>query len=190
MRGRKGFCVKRDWGVLVLRDPLSENNWSREPWATSLLSDTWNLKSMKSWLTWCVIVLFSNRLTCEGPLPVLPNLPSSDNFGPRNFFFVFQALYDFVFCDEESPAEFVLVSNFPRKVYALDSASEHQTLEDAGIETNAMLFVQNVEEESDSDWHLTRVIGTINVISLQRLGTKLSHQIVESFWKHMVNKLP
>lgn len=67
------------------------------------------------------------------------------------FFFVFQALYDFVFCDEESPAEFVLVSNFPRKVYALDSASEHQTLEDAGIETNAMLFVQNIEEESDSD---------------------------------------
>ena len=67
------------------------------------------------------------------------------------FFCFFQALYDFVFCDEESPAEFVLVSNFPRKVYALDSASEHQTLEDAGIETNAMLFVQNVEEESDSD---------------------------------------
>ncbi|XP_074615896.1 FAS-associated factor 2-like [Acropora palmata] len=62
-----------------------------------------------------------------------------------------QALYDFVFCDEESPAEFVLVSNFPRKVYALDSASEHQTLEHAGIETNAMLFVQNIEEESDSD---------------------------------------
>lgn len=62
-----------------------------------------------------------------------------------------QSLYDFVFCDEESPAEFVLVSNFPRKVYALDSASEHQTLEDAGIETNAMLFVQNIEEESDSD---------------------------------------
>lgn len=62
-----------------------------------------------------------------------------------------QALYDFVFCDEESPAEFVLVSNFPRKVYALDSSSEDQTLEDAGIETNAMLFVQNVEDESDSD---------------------------------------
>lgn len=62
-----------------------------------------------------------------------------------------QALYDFVFCDEESPAEFVLVSNFPRKVYALDSSSENQTLEDAGIETNATLFVQNVEDESDSD---------------------------------------
>ncbi|XP_068707194.1 FAS-associated factor 2-like [Montipora foliosa] len=61
------------------------------------------------------------------------------------------ALYDFVFCDEESPAEFVLVSNFPRKIYALDSASEHQTLEDAGIEANALLFVQNIEEESDSD---------------------------------------
>ena len=62
-----------------------------------------------------------------------------------------QALYDFVFCDEESPAEFVLVSNFPRKVYALDSASEDQTLEDAGIEANALLFVQNIEDESDSD---------------------------------------
>lgn len=86
-------------------------------------------------------------------------------------------MYDFVFCDEESPAEFVLVSNFPRKVYALDSASEHQTLEDAGIETNAMLFVQNIEEESDSDWQVARVISTINIISLERLGTKLSHQI-------------
>ena len=30
-RGRKGFCVKRDRGLLVLRDPLSENNRSREP---------------------------------------------------------------------------------------------------------------------------------------------------------------
>ena len=56
-----------------------------------------------------------------------------------------------MFCDEESPAEFVLVSNFPRKVYALDSSSEDQTLEDAGIEANALLFVQNIEDESDSD---------------------------------------
>lgn len=62
-----------------------------------------------------------------------------------------QSLYDFVFCDEESPAEFVLVSNFPRKVYALDSSSEDQTLGDAGIEANALLFVQNIEDESDSD---------------------------------------
>ncbi|XP_020605014.1 FAS-associated factor 2-like [Orbicella faveolata] len=62
-----------------------------------------------------------------------------------------QALYDFVFCDEESPAEFVLVSNFPRKIYAFDSSNEDQTLETAGIEANALLFVQNVEDESDSD---------------------------------------
>ncbi|KAJ7357568.1 FAS-associated factor 2 [Desmophyllum pertusum] len=62
-----------------------------------------------------------------------------------------QALYDFVFCDEESPVEFVLVSNFPRKVYAMDCSSEDQTLGNAGIEANALLFVQNVENDSDSD---------------------------------------
>ncbi|CAH3168286.1 unnamed protein product [Porites lobata] len=62
-----------------------------------------------------------------------------------------QALYDFVFCHDESPSEFVLVSNFPRKVYAVDSSNEDQTLEDAGIEADALLFVQNIEDESDSD---------------------------------------
>lgn len=56
-----------------------------------------------------------------------------------------------MFCDEESPAEFILVSNFPRKIYAFDSSNEDQTLETAGIEANALLFVQNVEDESDSD---------------------------------------
>ena len=60
-------------------------------------------------------------------------------------------MYDFVFCDEESPAEFVLVSNYPRKIYAFDSSNEDQTLETAGIEANAALFVQGVEDESDSD---------------------------------------
>ncbi|KAJ7388064.1 FAS-associated factor 2 [Desmophyllum pertusum] len=62
-----------------------------------------------------------------------------------------QALYDFVFCDEESPVEFVLVSNFPRKVYAMDCSSEDPTLGNAGIEAIALLFVQNVENDSDSD---------------------------------------
>ena len=56
-----------------------------------------------------------------------------------------------MFCDEESPAEFVLVSNYPRKIYAFDSSNEDQTLETAGIEANAALFVQDVEDESDSD---------------------------------------
>ena len=56
-----------------------------------------------------------------------------------------------MFCDEESPPEFVLVSNFPRRIFAFDSSNEDQTLETAGIETNALLFVQNVEDESDSD---------------------------------------
>ena len=56
-----------------------------------------------------------------------------------------------MFCHDESPSEFVLVSNFPRKVYAVDSSNEDQTLEDAGIEADALLFVQNIEDESDSD---------------------------------------
>ena len=43
------------------------------------------------------------------------------------------------------------MSNFPRKVYALNSSSEDQTVEDAGIEADALLFVQNIEDESDSD---------------------------------------
>ena len=73
-------------------------------------------------------------------------------FGNSLFFFSFsQALYDFLFCHDESSSEFVLVSNFPRKVYARDSSSEDQTLKDAGIEADALLFVQNIEDVSDSD---------------------------------------
>ncbi|XP_031572121.1 FAS-associated factor 2-like [Actinia tenebrosa] len=60
-----------------------------------------------------------------------------------------QTLYDFVFCNEEAPAEFRLSSPLPKKVYELNNPD--YTLEDVGICSSVTLYVQDTTEDSDSD---------------------------------------
>ena len=65
-------------------------------------------------------------------------------------FFLFQSLYDYVFCNEQSPVEFKLVSQFPRKVLELDENND-VTLDDVGLSTSATLYVHDVTEENSSE---------------------------------------
>ena len=61
-----------------------------------------------------------------------------------------QSLYDYVFCNEQSPVEFKLVSHFPRKVFELDENND-VTLNDVGLSTSATLYVQDVTDENSSE---------------------------------------
>ena len=65
---------------------------------------------------------------------------------------VLQALYDFAFSCEQCPHEFRLVANFPRKIYDLETFGSEASLESVGIQSQAMLFVQDLTED-DSDWN-------------------------------------
>eukprot|EP00794_Sanderia_malayensis_P016927 gene16927-18634_t len=62
----------------------------------------------------------------------------------------FQLLVDFVFSQEKTPNQFNLNSNFPRKSYPVDAAN-NLSIEDVGIGSSTMLFVQDVTEESSDE---------------------------------------
>jgi hypothetical protein len=60
---------------------------------------------------------------------------------------MFQSLYDNVFCNEQSPHQFKLVSLFPRKVFELDeNVNNDVTLSDVGLTTSATLYVHDLTE--------------------------------------------
>ena len=65
-------------------------------------------------------------------------------------FLMFQSLYDYVFCNEQSPHQFKLVSHFPRKVFELDENND-VTLSDVGLTTSATLYVHDLTEENSSE---------------------------------------
>ncbi|XP_028408569.1 FAS-associated factor 2-like [Dendronephthya gigantea] len=61
-----------------------------------------------------------------------------------------QSLYDYVFCNEQCPHKFKLVSHFPRKVFELAENSD-ATLDDVGLSTSATLYVHDLTEENSSE---------------------------------------
>jgi hypothetical protein len=73
---------------------------------------------------------------------------------------MFQSLYDYVFCNEQSPHQFKLVSHFPRKVFELDENND-VTLSDVGLTTSATLYVHDLTEEnsSEEDWVLVMAVN-------------------------------
>ncbi|XP_065072138.1 FAS-associated factor 2-like [Rhopilema esculentum] len=62
----------------------------------------------------------------------------------------FELLVDFVFGHEDTPKEFALNSNFPRKTFQTDS-NTNQTLAEVGLSSSAVLFVQNLTEDSSDE---------------------------------------
>ena len=59
-------------------------------------------------------------------------------------------LADFVYGMEETPKEFSLNSNFPRKTFQPD-VNRELTLAEIGITTSTILFVQNLCDDSSDD---------------------------------------
>ena len=68
-------------------------------------------------------------------------------------FLHFQLLVDFVSGHEKTPSLFQLNSNFPRRTYQIDAEST-LTIEDAGICSSTILFVQGLTDESSDDEQL------------------------------------
>lgn len=62
-----------------------------------------------------------------------------------------QSLFDYVFCNNQCPHVFKLVSHYPRQEFELDCENEVRTLEDVGLTTSATLFVQDMTEENCSE---------------------------------------
>ena len=72
-------------------------------------------------------------------------------------------MYDYVLSFDQSPSQFQLCTNFPRRVYALTDVSggdgesaedQIKTLESVGIKSATQFFVHDLEsddEESDSE---------------------------------------
>ncbi len=54
-------------------------------------------------------------------------------------------LYYYVFCHPESPDEFDITTNFPKKVLACRPEQDPVTFEEAGLGTSTMLFVNDLE---------------------------------------------
>ena len=61
-----------------------------------------------------------------------------------------QVLADFVYGMEETPKEFALNSNFPRKIFQPD-VNRESTLEEVGLTSSTILFVQNLCDDSSDD---------------------------------------
>jgi len=59
-------------------------------------------------------------------------------------------LYNFVISYDESPAEFLLSTSFPKQTFPLLN-NENKTLEDVKITVNTAMFVQNTADESSSE---------------------------------------
>ncbi|XP_077990625.1 FAS-associated factor 2-A-like [Glandiceps talaboti] len=63
-----------------------------------------------------------------------------------------QVLYDYVFCNENAPEEFQIVTNFPRKVLKCEENDERAlSLSDAGLGKTEMLFVQDIADDDEED---------------------------------------
>ncbi|XP_070534832.1 FAS-associated factor 2-like [Ptychodera flava] len=66
-----------------------------------------------------------------------------------------QVLYDYVFCNENAPEEFHIVTNFPRKVLSCDVSNDDNgrpmTLSAAGLGKTEMLFVQDIADDDEDD---------------------------------------
>ncbi len=54
-------------------------------------------------------------------------------------------LYYFVFCHPDSPDEFDITTNFPKKVLRCKPEEDPESFEDSGIEKSTMLFVHDLE---------------------------------------------
>ncbi|XP_046860093.1 FAS-associated factor 2-like [Xenia sp. Carnegie-2017] len=61
-----------------------------------------------------------------------------------------QTLYHYVFCNDQCPHDFKLVSNFPRKVLELGD-NKDITLNDVGLTTSATLYVHDLTENSSDE---------------------------------------
>ena len=64
--------------------------------------------------------------------------------------FDLQALADFVYGIEETPTDFALNSNFPRKTFQPDENRE-SSLADIGITSSTILFVQDLNDDSSDE---------------------------------------
>lgn len=64
------------------------------------------------------------------------------------YFLSFQFLYYFVFCHDESPDSFQIVTNFPRRIVPCEpteNCPDPPSFEEFGFGKSEMLFVQDLE---------------------------------------------
>ena len=64
--------------------------------------------------------------------------------------FSLQLLVDFVFSHDDTPSNYALNSNFPRKTFHPDTDT-HLSLSEIGINSSSILFVQDLTEESSDE---------------------------------------
>lgn len=57
----------------------------------------------------------------------------------------FQDIFHFVFCHPDSPDEFEITTNFPKRTLDCQGASKKQTLDEWGLRKGEVLFIYDLE---------------------------------------------
>lgn len=57
----------------------------------------------------------------------------------------FQDIFHFVFCHPDSPDEFEITTNFPKRTLDCQGASKTQTLNEWGLRKGEVLFIYDLE---------------------------------------------